>query len=100
MWRAPIYERVPGVWVLLGLLFIAAGLFLGFEFTLSFVYMLVGLFCCAFGSALFLFRLREHPRSSTDRRLSPNFVSAGTIQATPVLSHDDDVPVTEQSGSE
>ena len=100
MWQAPIYERVPGVWVLLGLLFIAAGLFLGFEFTLSFVYMMVGLFCCALGAALFLFRLRERPRSSANTRLSPNFVSAGDMQAAPAMSHNDDVPVTEQSGTE
>jgi hypothetical protein len=78
----------------------AAGLFLGFEFTLSFVYMLVGLFCCAFGAAIFLFRLREQPRSSANTRLSPNFVSAGNMQSSPVLSQDDDVPATEQSGSD
>jgi len=100
MWQAPIYERVPGVWVLLGLLFIAAGLFLGFEFTLSFVYMMVGLFCCALGAALFLFRLRERPRSSDKTRLSPNFVSTGAMQVAPALSNNDHVPVTEQSDTE
>jgi hypothetical protein len=40
-----IFERLPMVWFLLGLLFNAAGLYLGFEYTLAFVYMIVGGFC-------------------------------------------------------
>ncbi len=61
----PIFERIPQVWFLLGLLFIAAGLYLGFEFSLSFGYMAVGWFCCAYGAAVFVLRGRERPRAET-----------------------------------
>ncbi len=99
MWPpTPIYERVPLVWILLGLLFNAMGLFLGFEFTLTFVYLMVGWFCCAFGVALFVFRLRERPRGSANTRLSPNFVSAGATQILPAMAQNDAAP--EQSGAE
>ena len=67
MWRArPIYERYPQIWFLLGLLFFAAGLFVGFEFSVSFLYLLVGVFCCIFGVALFLLRKMERPKSQHD----------------------------------
>jgi len=101
MWQStPIYERVPLVWVLLGLLFNASGLFLGFEFTLSFVYMMVGWFCCALGVALFVFRLRERPRGSASTRLSPKFISEGMTAATPGVPNNDHVPVTEPTGTD
>ena len=101
MWSpTPIYERVPQVWFLLGLLFITTGLYLGFEFVQSFWYMAVGCFCCAFGVALFVLRLGERPRGSADTRLSPDFVSEGSAQLAPAMSNDDDAPATEQSVSE
>ncbi len=101
MWaQKPIYERVPLVWVLIGLLFIATGLYLGFEFTMSFVYMMVGGFCCALGVALFVFRLRERPSAPARTSLSPDFVSAGETRVMPDLSSSDPVTATEQSGTE
>jgi len=94
MFRAtPIYERVPLVWVLVGLLFSSSGLYLGFDFSLSFLYMIVGMFCFAFGIALFVFRLRERPRGSEKTRLSPDFISAGDTQ---LLSASNDEQVQEQ----
>ncbi len=36
-----IFERHPMVWFLLGLLFNSAGLYLGFEYSLAFAYMIV-----------------------------------------------------------
>lgn len=77
-----INERLPMIWVLLGLLFNATGLYLGFEQTLSFLYLFVGWFCCVFGLALFVMRLRERPRTSAGTRLSPNFISAGSTVMT------------------
>jgi hypothetical protein len=78
-----VFERVPMVWFLLGLLFNAAGLYLGFEFGLAFVYMMVGWFCCAYGLTLYIFRLREKPKKSEARRLSPHFISAGATTVFP-----------------
>ena len=64
MWiPAPIYERIPQFWFLLGLLFIAAGLYLGFEYVLSFYYLALGALCCVYGLAIFMMRLnyRQSP---------------------------------------
>ena len=69
-----LIERAPMVWFLLGLLFFSGGLYLGFEYVMSFWYMMIGAFCCAFGVALFVFRLQERPKSTKDTRLSPNFI--------------------------
>jgi len=95
-----VFERLPMVWLLLGLLFNAAGLYLGFEYPLAFAYMIVGWFCCAYGLALFVFRLQERPRTTAATRLSPNFVSAGATVIMPVTPNDEDKQTTEQSDAE
>ena len=95
-----IFERIPMVWFLLGLLFNSTGLYLGFEYSLSFAYMIVGWFCCAYGLALFVFRLRERPRSTAATRLSPNFVSVGTADQMPATPNVENEQATEQSDAE
>ena len=80
-----IFERLPMVWLLLGLLFNATGLYLGFDYTLSFVYMIVGWFCCAYGLALFALRGMERPKSTAATRLSPNFISVGKTVIMPAV---------------
>ena len=66
MWLpSPIYERIPQFWFLLGLLFIATGIYLGFEFALSFLYIAVGLSCCSYGVGIFLVRLRSRQAPQT-----------------------------------
>jgi hypothetical protein len=92
-----IFERLPMVWFLLGLLFNAAGLYLGFEYTLAFVYMIVGGFCCAYGVALFAFLLRERPRTTVATRLSPNFISSGATVIVPSPAANDSAGPTESS---
>jgi hypothetical protein len=58
MWiPSPIYERIPQFWFLLGLLFITAGLYLGFEYVLSFYYCALGSLCCVYAAAIFFMRL-------------------------------------------
>ena len=57
MWLpAQIYERVPQFWLLLGLLFFAFGLYLGFEFELIFAYIALGALCVARSIWVFLAR--------------------------------------------
>ena len=76
MWLpSSIYERIPQFWFLLGLLFIATGLYLGFEIGLSFWYIAIGLCCCAFGVGIFIVRLRH--------RQAPQAVAQSSAPAEP-----------------
>jgi hypothetical protein len=88
------------VWFLLGLLFNAAGLYLGFEYSLAFGYMIVGWFCCAYALVLLVFRLRERPRSTAATRLSQNFISAGSTGTMPAMPNVENEQATEQSNAE
>ena len=101
MWPPrPVYERYPQLWFLLGLLFIATGLHLGFEFSMSFLYMMVGFFCCAFGIVLFLLRLFERPIAQTagEPRKPIEFASGEPGYAEPVqaMPGDNPAPVMEK----
>lgn len=72
-----IFERLPQVWVLVGLLIISSGLYLGFDYSLIFVYLGVGILCFVYGVALYVMLLLEGPKKSNARPLSRNFISAG-----------------------
>lgn len=52
----PIYERVPQFWFLLGLLFMSSGSYLGFDYSLTFMYFGVGLACTAWSLWIFIKR--------------------------------------------
>jgi threonine/homoserine/homoserine lactone efflux protein len=61
MWLpTPIYERIPQFWLLLGLLFMSSGTYLGFDYGLSFLYFGVGFVCSLW--SLWIFSLRAHAR--------------------------------------
>ncbi len=68
MWiPTPIYARIPQIWFLLGLLFIADGLYLGLEFTVSFAYLLIGAVCCVYGIGIGITRMRyRHSQPAAD----------------------------------
>jgi hypothetical protein len=60
MWLpTPIYERIPQFWLLLGLLFMSSGTYLGFDYSLSFVYFGVGFACCVWSLCIFAMRLHH-----------------------------------------
>lgn len=84
-----ILERQPMIWFLLGQLFISTGLYLGFEYSVAFGYLMVGGFCCAYALALFVFLLRKRQRTSAATRLSPDFISAGSTVIMPSLPNVD-----------
>lgn len=92
-----IFERLPMVWFLLGLLFNATGLYLGFEYPLAFAYLLVGWFCCAYGLALFVIRFQERPRTSAAMRLSPEFMQDGDTGIMQVTPEPENKPATEHT---
>ena len=70
MWiPTPIYERLPQFWLLLGLLFMSSGTYLGFDYKLSFFYFAVGFACALWSLFIFTKRLahRQVPRDSVER---------------------------------
>ena len=67
MWLpAPVYERIPQFWFLMGLLFIANGLYLGVDFAVSLGYVAVGTLCCAYGVGIALIRMRHRKNRSAN----------------------------------
>jgi hypothetical protein len=71
MWLpASIYERVPQFWLLLGLLFFAFGLYLGFEFELIFAYLTLGVLCIAHSAWVFHAR-RKHRLKDAEAKKIP-----------------------------
>lgn len=85
-------ERLPMVWLLAGLLFVSAGLFLGFDFRVTFGYFFVGLLCCGAGAVLFVLHLMEPPGKPEGTRLSANFISAGSTVAMPAMPKGENEP--------
>lgn len=83
-----IFERLPQVWILLGLLFFATGLYLGFDYSLIFIYLGIGLLCFAYGVVLFFFLLREKPKKSNASPLSRNFIQIGETVVMPTPTSD------------
>lgn len=78
MWiPTPIYERIPQLWLLLGLLFMSSGVYLGFDYELTFLYFGTGVFCLVWGASIFTMRLmyRNKPQD-----LSLESESAGAAQ--------------------
>ena len=66
MWLpTPVYEKAPHYWLLLGLLVIVVGSYLGYERNPVFIYtgVAVGIACCAWGVRVFTKRAqsREEP---------------------------------------
>jgi hypothetical protein len=81
-----VFERLPMVWFLLGLLFNALALYIGFEASMFFVYLIVGWGCCIYGLALYVLQRMEKPKQSEKTKLSPNFISVGASTAMPVAA--------------
>lgn len=94
-----IFEKHPMVWLLSGLLFNSAGLYLGFDYALTFGLMIFGWFCCAYGIGLFVLGHFERPRTTTATRLSPKFISAGSTVIMPAMPSVENAQSTEQSDS-
>jgi len=93
--KADIFERLPQLWVLVGLLIIASGIYLGFDYSIVFVYLGIGIFCFVYGLALFAVLILEGPRKSNRSTLSRNFVSIGSTVIMPAPQSDQE-PTTSQ----
>lgn len=87
MWLpTPIYERAPLFSLLLGLLFVSAGIYMGFESTMAFVYIGAGFFCISWSARVVIMR-------SKSRHYSP---PAEVTDVTPPLDHTQPVHISER----
>ena len=67
MWLpTPLYERIPQFWFLLGLLFIANGLYVGLDIPIALASVIAGSGCCAVGIGVTILRLRVRQNKSSD----------------------------------
>jgi hypothetical protein len=72
MWLpTPVYERIPQLWFLFGLLFVAYGLYVGLDIATSIVYLAVGLAGCFTGACVAALRSRHRRDRSENRESQP-----------------------------
>ena len=90
MWiPAPIYERLPQSWLILGLVFMNVGRFIGFDHKLSFVLFGAGMVCCLWSMWVFTMRLRnrEVPKESQQQaELAEQQSNADSQQGTETIA--------------
>lgn len=56
----PIYEKTPQLWLLMGVLFVVLGSYIGFAYSLTYFYVLLGIVCTVRGFRVL--RMRKHYR--------------------------------------
>ena len=69
MWLpSAVYEKAPHYWLLLGLLLIITGMFLGFEVHRAYLFagVALGVACCLWSARVFSQRAPRKPTSSVD----------------------------------
>ena len=54
-----IQDRLPQFWLLLGVLFLATGTYLGFDYPVTFLYFAVGIVCIFWGFCIVALRPRK-----------------------------------------
>ncbi len=86
MWLpTPVYERLPQFFLLLGLLFVANGLYLGFDFGVAFVYIGFGMWCSAYGVGIFIVRMVRRSQPATANAANDSEIEESvTAAASPV----------------
>ena len=73
MWiPKPIYEHAPSFWLLLGLLFLAGGIYLNFPDALRVAYFVFALFCCGHAIWTYLARRRFRLQAEQNRESTPS----------------------------
>lgn len=65
MWLpTPIYERTPQLWLLMAALFVVLGAYIGFDYALTYFYVLLGTICGVRGVQVW--RMRTNYRRAAD----------------------------------
>ena len=63
MWLPePIYERLPQFWLLLGLIFIAFGIYLGLDISAAEGSAIAGIICALYGAGVRIVRIQHRRR--------------------------------------
>lgn len=89
-----IFERLPQVWILVGLLIMASGIYLGFDYSIVFVYLGLGMLCFLYGVVLFVLLALEGPKKTNVRPLSRDFISIGETVVMPTPRADQESTAT------
>jgi len=76
----PVYERIPQVYFLIGLLLMADGLYLGFENVFAFYYIGFGLISCCYGVAIFMLRLQNRRDQSPAQATATTADSSASVE--------------------
>jgi hypothetical protein len=63
-----LYKRLPHIWLLAGVLFLAACAYMTLAYKWSIWYFGAGVACLVYGGVLFLVRSRKRPGAQTDDR--------------------------------
>lgn len=67
MWLpTPVYKRIPQFWIVMGLMFVANGLYLGLDIPVSNAYVVIGIVCCIFGVGVAVVRSRHRRNNNED----------------------------------
>ncbi len=75
MWLpTPVYERIPQFLFLLGLLFMSAGTYIGFDYQLTFFYFGVGFGCSTWGLCIFAMRRRARKVLNGQQESTDNLI--------------------------
>ena len=67
MWlSASVYKRIPYFWLLLGLLFMVTGSYVGFDNNVAYLYVGVGLISCFWSLCVYSLRSRAEQYTEVD----------------------------------
>ena len=67
MWLpTPIYERTPQLWLLMAILFVVLGAYIGFDYPLTYFYVLLGIICGVRGVQVLRMRKAYRRAASED----------------------------------
>ena len=84
MWLpTPVYERLPQFFLLLGLLFVSNGLYVGFEFAIAFVYIGFGIWCSTYGVGIFIVRMVRRSQPATADAANDSEIEESVAAANP-----------------
>lgn len=76
MWLpTPIYERTPQLWLLMAVLFVVLGAYIGFDYALTYFYVLLGIVCGLRG--VHVWRMRQGYRRAMQQATEMASEAAG-----------------------